>query len=149
MTLLDAVNTMSNNQAVTVTAASTDVLDFGAVNRDIAAGEELYLIVSVGTTVTAAGAATVDFALQTDSVVGFGSAVTLFSILAVPKATLVAGYYVTQIVIPRYTKRYLRMNYTVATGPLTAGTFYAFITARAADDAARMFTYPRSSFGVA
>ena len=45
---------------------------------------------------------------------------------AIPKATLVAGY---QHIIPMPTKlrRYCRVYYTVATGPLTAGTFSAQI----------------------
>ena len=41
--------------------------------------------------------------------------------------TFVAGTEVLRVKLPLDAERYLRTNYTVATGPLTAGTFTAFL----------------------
>ena len=40
-------------------------------------------------------------------------------------AAMTAGAQLVAIAVPRGVKRYLRVNYTVATGPLTGGTFNA------------------------
>jgi len=124
--IYDKLNTFGTAQAVTTSAASTDVIDLGAV-RDIGNGEPLELVILVGTTVTADGAATVTFDLQTDDDSGFGSAATLASSGAIGKASLTAGTEVLRIKVPLNVERYLRVYYTVATGPLTAGTFTAFL----------------------
>ena len=42
-------------------------------------------------------------------------------------SALTAGTEVLRIKVPLDAERYLRTNYTVATGPLTAGTFTAFL----------------------
>lgn len=116
---------VSNEQAVTATAASTDVIDFGQVTPDVGMSR-LSMVITVDETATAAGAATVTFAVQ-DSADNATFADVAVSI-AIGKATLVAGY---QHVIPMPTKlrRYCRVNYTVATGPLTAGKFSAQVVA--------------------
>lgn len=128
--ITDKLNTFSTAQAVTATAASTDVIDLGPLThgntiRDIGAGEPVYLYVSVGAAATAAGAATVTISLQTDTAEGFGSAVNLFTSTAFSLATMAAGAQLVAVAVPRGVKRYLRVNYTVATGPLTGGTFNA------------------------
>jgi hypothetical protein len=46
LSILDRQILFSNEQAITATAASTDVVDLGA-NRDIGAGEPLYVLVQV------------------------------------------------------------------------------------------------------
>jgi hypothetical protein len=46
---------------------------------------------------------------------------------AIGKALLTAGTEVLRVKVPLDAERYLRTNYTVATGPLTAGTFTAFL----------------------
>lgn len=119
--IIDKMLQVSNEQAVTATAASTDVIDFGQLNPDIGISDA-YMVITVDEAATAAGAATVTFAVQdsADNASFLDVAVTA----AIGKAALVAGY---QIVIPMPTKlrRYSRVNYTVATGPLTAGKFSA------------------------
>src|SRR4051812_24628643 len=61
--------------------------------RDLGQGEGLYLLVTIKTAVTSAGAATVDFRLRTDSAASLTSApVDLMASGAIAKATLVAGY---------------------------------------------------------
>lgn len=124
---LDKYNEFSDGQAVTASAASTNVVDL-AVARDLGLADRMWLIVQVDTAATAAGAATVTFDLQTDDNEGFSSATTLHTSGAIGKATLVAGYQVLRIRVPSTTEQYIRMYYTVATGPLTAGAFSAFLT---------------------
>lgn len=126
--LRDAQLELSVLQAVTVTAASTNVIDTGAAGDVLSGVPAVYLVIRVGTAATAAGAATVNFQLQTDSDVAFGTAVTLFDSGAIGKAALTANTWIVRIALPIGVKQYLRLNYVVATGPLTAGTFDAFLT---------------------
>lgn len=116
---------VSNEQAVTASAASTDVIDFGQASPDVGI-YDLYAVITTDEAATASGAATVTFSLQdsADNSTFADVAVTA----AIGKATLVAGY---QHVIPLPTKmrRYCRLYYTVATGPLTAGKFSAQVVA--------------------
>lgn len=113
---------VSDAQAVTVTAASTDVIDFGQTNPNVGMDDRSSMVITVDTAATAAGAATVTFAVQDSA--DNSSFADVAVTTAIDKATLVAGY---QHVIPMPTKlrRYCRVNYTVATGPLTAGAFSA------------------------
>jgi len=135
MAYVDNNLVLSDAQAVTATAASTKSIDFATATRNVGAGHELDLVIVVGTAATAAGAATVTFALQdsTDN--------TTFNDVivspAIGKATLVAGYEALRITLPRTLNRYIQVNYTVATGPLTAGTFTAYITDDRQDNVAR------------
>ena len=113
---------VSDAQAVTNTAASTDVIDFGQTNPNVGMDDRSSMVITVDTAATAAGAATVTFAVQDSA--DNSSFADVAVTTAIDKATLVAGY---QHVIPMPTKlrRYCRVNYTVATGPLTAGAFSA------------------------
>jgi hypothetical protein len=127
VTYVDKLTEMSDEQAVTASAASTDYIDLEDAGRDVGVGEETYLVIIVDESVTAAGAATVVFALETDDNSGFSSATALVATAAIPKATLVAGYEVLVVALPHNCERYLRVYYTVATGPLTAGKFTAMV----------------------
>ena len=124
---IDKLNRFSNLQALTATAASTDILDLGA-DRDVGNGEPIELVIVVGTALTSAGASTLVAALQTDSAEGFGTVETLIQTPAIPKASLVAGYEVLKVKLPLGIKRYLRVYYTVGTADFTAGTISAFLT---------------------
>lgn len=124
--MYDKLLTFGTDQAVTSSAASTDIIDLGAV-RDLGNGEPLELVILVTETVTASGAATVTFAFETDDNSGFSSAATLATTSAIGKASLTAGVEVLRVKVPLGVERYLRINYTVATGPLTAGKFTAFL----------------------
>lgn len=78
----------------------------------------------VASTAAAGGAATVTISLQTSNTSDFASATTLLQTGAIAVADLKVGYrYVATV--PHGVQRYLRVNYTVATGPLTAGAFTA------------------------
>lgn len=128
----------ADSQAVTATAISTNVIDLypvgNSVNsnatRDIGVGEDVYLVAQVDTTATAAGAATVTVTLESDSAAGMATApVVHFSSKAFALAEMAAGVTLLAIKLPSADyKRYLGVRFTVATGPLTAGAFSAFLT---------------------
>lgn len=120
--LFDAKLLMSNAQAVTASAASTDIIDRGD-SKDVGRGGDIPLVIQVVESFNTLTSLTID--LQTDDSPGFGSARSLFQIV-VPLADLKLGYQAAVITLPQKTKRYLRVNYTVTgtaptTGKITAG----------------------------
>tara|TARA_R110000803_G_C11989469_1_gene321876 strand:+ start:21929 stop:22336 length:408 start_codon:yes stop_codon:yes gene_type:complete len=119
---------MSSAQAVTASAASTNVFDFGPQARSESNGGQLYVTVRVGTAATAAGAATLVVAFQSSIDAAFSSPIAKLQTAVIGKAALTADTEIFKFAIPKGMERYGRMYYTVATGPLTAGTFDAFIT---------------------
>lgn len=125
--ILDAALVLSDQQAITTTAASTNYVDTLAAGDP---GQPLYLYVQVDTSFTATGSATLTIDLETAAANTFSGATILYSSGAVGKATLVAtagSEYELKIPIPRGALRYLRLNYTVASGPMTAGKLTAAI----------------------
>ncbi|EKD5498879.1 hypothetical protein OR538_005012 [Pseudomonas aeruginosa] len=127
----------SDSQAVTATAISTNVYDLyprgNAVNtnvtRDIGVGEDIYLVVQCDTTATAARAATVTVSLESSSTADLATTPTVHFVSAtLALANLVGGTTLLAIKLPagQY-NRYVGVRYTVATGPLTAGAFSAFL----------------------
>lgn len=142
---LDSEAEFSNAQAVTSSAISTNVMDLGATPtlRDLGSGTPVYLVIQVDAAATATGAATVTFSLESDSTADLATSATVhITTAAIGKATLVAGYQVLIQALPleRTYERYLGVRYTVATGPLTGGTFSAFLTL----DPQRWTDYPNA-----
>lgn len=126
--ILDKLLMFSEAQAVTASAASTDVIDLGPIDgtrRDIGVGYPLELFVNVNTTAAAAGAATVNIQLQTSPDNSTWTTLTSSGDLAL--SALTAGKRVMSQKVPQGVQRYLRVNYVVGTGPLTAGAFTAGI----------------------
>lgn len=122
--ILDKLLMFSEAQAVTATAASVDVIDLGPMDgtrRDIGVGYPLEFWATVNTTATAAGAATLNVQLQTSA--DNSSWSTIYESGAQALANLAAGKRIVSAKVPAGVLRYLRVNYTVATGPLTAGAF--------------------------
>ena len=131
--ILDNQTLFSDRQAVTATAASTNIIDLSPIGagivRDIGPGKAIPLVVQVVADMAAAGAATLAVAIQVDDNSAFSSPKTVVQTAAVPVASLKAGYQFNLDYIPRGTdERYLRLNYTVATGPMTAGAVTAGVT---------------------
>lgn len=123
---LDKETEFSDSQAVTAAAASTNYMNLGAA-RDIGVGKQKYVLITCKEAATAAGAATVNFQLQTDDNSAFSSPKTVYDSGSVGKAALIVGYQLF-IPIPLGTEeQYLRLYYNVGTGPLTAGKFSASI----------------------
>lgn len=130
--ILDERTEFSDAQAVTSSAIS-DVIDLGATPtlRSLGAGEPLYLVISCDEAAAAAGAATVTFSLESDSTADLATSATVHAATAaIGKAALTLGSTVAVIPLPvgATYERYLGVRYTVATGPLTAGKFSAFLT---------------------
>lgn len=117
---------MSAAQAVTSSAASTNIID--QTKAGDAIGEQLMLVIRSIAAATAAGAATVNFVLQTSTDSAFTTPITLWDSGSIAKTALTANTIQAKVAIPLGAKQYLRVYYTVGTGPLTAGTFDAFLT---------------------
>ena len=112
--------------ALTATRVSTNVIDTRGV-ADIGIGADIFLYVQVNTALTSAGASTLAVSIETDDNSAFSSATTIYTTVAIPKASLVGGYQVVNTPIPSGCERYLRLRYTVGTADFTAGTVTAEI----------------------
>ena len=123
---IDKFLEVSDAQTVTTTAPSTDVIDTKQVRSNLGMSE-LELVVTLAETATAAGAATVAVTLQ-DSADNSAWRDIASKTLAIADMKAGASHVLG---IPNQTQRYLRVNYTVATGPLTAGKFNAAIVNKA------------------
>ncbi len=124
---IDKQTMLSSGQTVTTAAGSTDYYDQGAAGDTGLYGKGLQMMIKVDEAVTAAGAATVTFQLQCDADPAFGSPKTVISSDAIGKADLVIG---KQVFLPLpigLDERYVRVYYSIGTGPLTAGKFTAAI----------------------
>lgn len=132
---VDAQLEFSDAQAITASAASTNIIDFNPAFDyntviDAGAGEPTFLVVIPGVTFTAAGAATLTIELRSYANEDRSDTPTvIFTTTAKALATLVAGKPAVVVALPSASyKRYLSLYYTVATGPFTAGKLDAFIT---------------------
>ena len=133
---------LSDSQPVTSTAISTNVIDLMTVDsaggtaaanviQDIGQGEDLYLVVQTAVACADVSSdATLTITLESDTAVGLGTSTVHFSTGALAFAAYATAG--TQVLLlklpPAEYKRYLGIRYTVASGPLTAGQFDAFIT---------------------
>lgn len=111
--ILDIANQMSDAQALTATAVSTDVLDLDN-DDNIGKGEPMAVVipVTVAADFTSANE-TYQFTVQTDTVENFASPTVVTETGAINGDVLTAGY---KVVLPlgHYNERYLRVNYTLA-----------------------------------
>lgn len=105
----------------------------GTVGRDIGNGKVVFLVISVDTAVTSAGAATVSFELSSDAqaAIAVDTTETIhWASAAIPKATLIAGYQIAIPLppeLPAY-EQFLGVVQNVGTAALTAGKINAFLT---------------------
>lgn len=131
--ILDRQVLFSDAQAITATAASTNIVDLGVMGKTHPGAVTLkrkigvmdipllFQVVEAFNNLTS-----LKVAIETDEDVAFGSpkVVAEFTILL---ADLTLGKQLPYVVVPRYlTERYLRFNYTVTgaaptTGKVTAG----------------------------
>lgn len=129
--ITDSQNTLSASQAVTATAVSTNTIDLSQL-RDVGVGKDVYIYVNVEVAAAAAGAATVNFQLISSASASLSSPTVLVQTDAIPKASLPVGQQIVlqvpEAILNDIGQRYLGLQYTVGTGPLTAGTFSAGVT---------------------
>ena len=131
--LTDALLQLSSAQTVTASAVSTNTVDLSQA-RDLGPGNGLYVAITVDEAATAAGAATVNFQVITSAAANLGSPTIIGQTDAIGKAELTLGRKAIVVPIPLAVllaqpigQRYLGVQYTVGTGPLTAGKFSAAI----------------------
>lgn len=124
--LLDNTLVFSEEQAITASAASTNIID--QVGNGDAYGA-LWLVVKVDTTFATLTSLTIG--IQTADASNFSSPTTLASTGAIAAASLVADEYVCYMRLPADCKRYIRLYYTVTGSNATAGKVNAFLTAAA------------------
>ncbi|MDX7607626.1 hypothetical protein SJS41_19980 [Klebsiella quasipneumoniae] len=120
--LLDQQAFFSAAQAITATAASTNVIDTGS-NKDVGKYGDIPLLIQVVEGFNNLTSLTVT--VQTDDNSAFSSAADVLS-MTIPLASLVLGYKSPVITLPMKMERYIRLNYTVTgtaptTGKVTAG----------------------------
>ncbi|EPJ4918106.1 Bbp16 family capsid cement protein [Klebsiella pneumoniae] len=120
--LLDQQALFSAAQAITATAASTNVIDTGN-NKDVGKYGDIPLLIQVVEGFNNLTSLTVT--VQTDDNSAFSSAADVLS-MTIPLASLVLGYKSPVITLPMKMERYIRLNYTVTgtaptTGKVTAG----------------------------
>lgn len=135
--IFDKQTQFSAAQAITATAASTNVIDLlaagipygddAALTRDQGLFD-IPLLIQVVTTFD--NLTTLVAAVQTDDNSSFSSPTTVVSSPAIPLASLTAGYQFVFDRIPRKTsERYIRLHYTVAGTAPTAGAVTAGVVA--------------------
>jgi hypothetical protein len=134
--ILDRTGLLSENQAITATTASTNVIDLGtpafpygstsALRRDVGRGEPVPFY--VGVTETFNNLTSLTVAIQVDTTAAFSAPDTIFT-QTYPAADLVPGQrHINPDWFPAGTgKQFVRMLYTVTgtaptTGRVTAGT---------------------------
>jgi hypothetical protein len=106
-----------------------DTSPFGGVptantGRNLGEGESFWMLITVKTTVTSGGAATVTFNIRTDSATnGTTSPVDLAATAALPLASLTAGsQFKIRFPVATY-KKYVMANAAIGTAVLTGGAF--------------------------
>jgi len=134
--ILDKQNLLSDDQAVTASAASTNIIDLGAVGSNVAgtppvphlkAGTAARLRVQV--TTAFATLTSLQASVQVDTVEAFSSPTTILAGEDIAQASLVAGAVLLDVAIPaEVDERYLRVYYTVTGTNASAGAVTAGIT---------------------
>lgn len=135
--IFSAQQLFSDNQAITGSAASTNVLDtlatgtpahaFSALEKDLGKGNPVPINVQV--TEAFDLLTTLTIAVEVDDNEGFASAKVVDS-QVIALADLVVGKTVNYVYLPRGTdERYLRLNYTVTGTDPAAGAIHAGIVA--------------------
>ena len=121
--LLSKYGVLSDAQAITTTAVSTNVIDCLVANAKIGDGGSLFLNARVNEAFS--GGTSLALALQSSASESSGY-VTKITTPAIVTASLTAGATVISIGLPMDLLRYLRCNYTVV-GTYTAGKLDVWI----------------------
>ena len=131
--ILDTQTMFSDDQAITASAASTNLLDLGASGTPVGAAAAIsrdlgnsVVPILIQVTTAFANNTSLKVGIQTDDNTGFSSAATVLESEAIAVATLVAGYkFVMQYVPMTVNERYVRLYYTIAGSNANAGNITA------------------------
>lgn len=130
MAIMDRTSLFSDGQAVTATAASTNVVDLGSHDIDYARDTGLGTPVPLSIAVTESfnNLTSLTISIETDTTAAFSSPTTVFTSPAYTLAQVASGakYLLPDTLPAGINERYVRLKYTVAgtaptTGKITAG----------------------------
>jgi hypothetical protein len=130
MTLYSAQDRFCNDQAITATAKSEDVIFAGP--GDDGSGEKMDIDVIV--TEAFNNLTSLQVQLRTDDNSGMSSPTVLYETAAIPLASLVVGYKFAIKGIPPGCEDYLDLNFIVVGTAPTTGKIYAAKTPYSADN---------------
>ncbi len=119
--ILDSQALYSDDQVITTTADSTNILDLA---KNSGPGKPVRILIQVSATFVGGTNITID--LETDDNTGFSSLSTIGSTPTIVTASLVAGYKFSINFVPDLMERYSRLEYTVV-GSFTPGSITAGI----------------------
>lgn len=134
--ILDTQLTLSEDQAVTATAISENVIQWpsmgvvpnetGSIDRNLGAGNEIPILIQV--TEDFATLTSLTVTIETSAAAGLTSATVLYSSGAIAAADLVAGYQLPMRWMPDATMlEYVGLRYTVGGSNATAGKITAAV----------------------
>ena len=126
MPLVDAILIFSDEQAITASAASTNVIDFGETNPNLGAGNPLI----INFIITEAFATCTSLAISLQHGATSTPATEIVALAAILRASLTKGAYIPEILIPSQHLRYMRLYYTIAGSNATTGKIFAYIKAQ-------------------
>jgi hypothetical protein len=121
--ILDKENLFSEDQAITATAVSTNVIDLDKAG--MGKGEPVYVFAQV--TEDFATLTSLQIDVQTDTVAAFSSPTTLQG-ASVAVAGLTAGKQIPLGILTGDVEQFVRLNYTVTGSNATAGKFVSGLT---------------------
>lgn len=128
--ILDADLEFSNEQAITATANSTNVVD-SAVVTDLGVNEPLYIVLTVTETFADSGSdSTVAVTLVTDDNAALSSTATVEAMVTFAALSAAGTQYTFKLPFETSVayQRYLALTYTLANGNLSAGKISAHMT---------------------
>ena len=136
--IMDRTALFSDGQAITATAASTNIVDLGATGtpyggtalvRDVGLGRSVPIVVTVTQSFDALTSLTIS--VETDDNSSFSSATTKWTSPAYTLAQLATGakYLLPDAIPAGVNERYVRLKYTVAGSSPTVGKITAGVVA--------------------